>query len=417
MEETASGVTLSARLQTGGIALPPTLWLQFPRNLTALLVPNGDPFFPAALLLAMAHGRQLVIEADVSSALLAAVPRIVEIFRGWGAASGHRFECIEVRAKTAPRAFRGQAAGVFFSGGVDSFYTLLHNISRYPANDSRLISHLILVHGWDIPLERQDFFETVRSYVDIVAREMGKTLVLVQTNVRDVLRSIDWSFYGHGPAMASVGLALGRLFHTVFIAGGIAFGDLPYAPVGSHPALDPLWSTEQLEFVHDGADARRADKIPVIASSPLALQVLRVCWENRDGAHNCGRCSKCLRTMVELELYGALKGARCFPQTIDPRDIAQLILPVGRHRRTLWRGTLVRVRDTGGHPELIEAIETALTRGAWSQSPQGRICGAVSRLLSRVGLSPRRLMALDCVAFRGAGLALFRRVQQRMIRN
>ncbi len=413
VEESAVGVTLSGRLQTSGIELPPTLWFQFPPGLAPFIGANGDPFFPAALLLAMAHARRLVIEADVSAALLAAAPRIMENYHGLRIASGGRFQRVEVVAVSASRKDRGPMAGAFFSCGVDSFYTLLRNVARYPTEDSRLISHLILVHGWDIPLDQPDFFQTVCGQAEVVAQALGKTPVPVRTNVRDVLRGVEWPTYSVGPAMASVGLSLGPLFHTVFIAADRAFRELRPNAISSHPGLDPLWSTETLEFVHDGADTKKADKIPVVASSPLALRVLRVCWENRDGAYNCGRCPKCLNTMVLLDLHGVLNQTGQLPHTFHPRDIGGLDLPAGRFRRILWKETLARVKAVGGPVELIEAIETALARGAWAESRPGRLCAAVSGVLSRVGLTPERLKAVDRALLQGAGLARFRRLQRR----
>ncbi len=417
LQETSAGATLSGRLEARGIELPPTLWFRFPREFAPSVVTKGDPFFPAALLVAMGHGRRLVIEADVSAALLSAASRIMENYHGLRMASGGsggRFQRVEVVAESAPRKNRGPTAGAFFSCGVDSFYTLLCNVARYPAADSRSISHLLLVHGFDIPLENQRFFETVRGHADVVARALGKTLVPVRTNVRDVLRGLDWGPSAVGPALASIGLSLGRLFHTIFIASGRAFGELRPVAIGMHPGLDPLWSTETLEFVHDGAETKRADKIPIIASSPLALRVLRVCWENRDGAHNCGRCSKCLDTMVLLDLHGVLNQTGQFPDTLHPQDIAALDLPVGRHRRTLWLETLARVKAAGGAPELIEAIETALGRSIWAQSRPGQLCEAVSRTLSCLGLTPARLKTVDRGLFGGAGLACFRRIKRRL---
>ena len=88
----------------------------------------------------------------------------------------------------------------------------------------------------------------------------------------------------------------------------------------SHPALDPLWSTEAVEVVHDGAETRRVDKVAALAASPLALRYLRVCWENRGGAYNCGRCGKCMRTMVDLDLAGALGHTVDATGTVSTRD-------------------------------------------------------------------------------------------------
>jgi hypothetical protein len=400
--ESAAGVTLSAQLVTPGLALPPTVWFQYPPNLAPFVVSNGDPFFPVALLAAMRHDRRLVIESDVSSTLLAASSRIMGNYQKLPAGEPH-FQRIEVVADSAPRRDRGRMAGTFFSCGVDSFYTLLSNVARYPDEDSRSLSHLVLVHGFDIALEQQSFFEIVRGQVDVVAQALGKTLVPVRTNVRDLLRGMDWAHHGVGSAMASVGLSLGRLFHTLFIASARAIVNLRPAATGCHPGLDPLWSTETLEFVHAGAEANRGDKIAVIASSPLALRVLRVCWENPGGAYNCGRCEKCLRTMVLLDLHGVLDQTGQFPHRLDVANIARLDLT----GKSGWLGILARAKAEA-RPELVEAIETALVRSAWAASRLGLIDASAGRCFAQIGLSPARIKALDQMILGGLVTRLFR---------
>src|SRR5262249_976947 len=156
--------------------------------------------------------------------------------------------------------------------------------------------------------------------------------------------------------------------------------DLRSPATGCHPGLDPLWSTETLEFVHAGAEARKSDKIPVIAASPLALRVLRVCWENRNGAYNCGRCEKSLRTMVLLDLHGVLDKTGQFPHRLDPADIADLDLTVGWWG---WVDILAQVKARG-RVELARAIEAALIRRAWAASRPGRIEERAFRLLRRI---------------------------------
>ena len=61
---------------------------------------------------------------------------------------GCRFE-----RHAAAAADRGRAAGAFFSGGVDSTYTVLRNHDRYPPGDARRIQYLVLGHGLDVSLD------------------------------------------------------------------------------------------------------------------------------------------------------------------------------------------------------------------------------------------------------------------------
>ena len=408
--EDAAGTTLSARIEGAGLNVPSTVWFHYPSILAPFVARNGDPFFPAALLAAMRHDRRLIIRSDVSTALLEASSRIMGHYAAMPRPPS--FHRIEVTADAAPRKDRGGLAGTFFSCGVDSLYTLLANVARYPSEDSRSISHLVLVHGFDIALEDEKLFASVREQAEVVAQALGKTLVVVRTNVRALLTGMDWARHAVGPAMASVGLSLGRLFHTLHISSGPAFVELKPPATGCHPGLDPLWSTETLEFVHTGAEKKKGDKVAFIASSPLALRVLRVCWKNPDGAYNCGRCEKCLNTMVLLQLCGALDRAATFPRTLDLARIAGADPSTDPFRRVLWLDMLARAKAAGGHPGLSEAIESALATGAWRDTRPGQVETWTRRVLDRIHLSPAPLRTVDRVMLGGLGIRLLRRARR-----
>jgi hypothetical protein len=292
--------------------------------------------------------------------LLSGVARVQDLYLDWARTTGERLERVEVTAPATARSRQGSSSAAFFSGGVDSFYTLLRNVQRYPASDARSIQHLVLVHGFDVGLDDSGLFAQVEREARRAADRFGRNLLTVATNARAVTGGVDWGRYGHGAALAAVGLALAPMVHTVFIPSTAAFSELK--PWGSHPALDPLWSTEQLEFVHDGAEAMRHEKIRFVASSASALESLRVCWENRDGAYNCGRCEKCLRTMLELRLCGALDRADRFPRKIAAIDVQDVIIP--ENCRKYWHRILDHRAELGS-PELVNAIEAALARRSW----------------------------------------------------
>src|SRR5208337_2670196 len=80
---------------------------------------------------------------------------------------------------------------------------------------------------------------------------------------------------------------------------------------------DPLWSTETTTFIHYCYGISRVEKARSLADNPLAQEYLRVCWENRNGEYNCGRCNKCIQTMLALHLAGALSKFN-FPTTLTP---------------------------------------------------------------------------------------------------
>jgi len=131
-------------------------------------------------------------------------------------------------------------------------------------------------------------------------------------------------------------------------------------PSGSHPLLDPLWSTESVGIVNDGAEATRIQKIQwQIARSDVALRHLRVCWENQDSDYNCGRCEKCIRTMVNLEIAGVLKQCLSFDRPLDYRDVSRVAL--GSYvQRNLMAQNYEAALAAGSNPSLIRALRTCL---------------------------------------------------------
>ncbi len=323
----------------------------------------GNAFLAATLLPAVARREPLVIEAPVSARLLANTAVLTAIFRAWGVFAAP----ISATAQSTceDHAPYNDSVGAFFSAGVDSFYTLLK-----PRPLRQHISHLLLVHGFDCDEQNQPIFDELARRSRHVADETDRRLIIVRTNLRAFCDPVvDWSMY-HGAALASVGLAVEESLRTIFIASTHAYQEL--VPWGSHPLLDSLWSTEVTEFIHDGAEALRSEKISSISRAPLALENLRVCPRRKSTTYNCGWCEKCLRTMIGLYAARSLDQAATFPRVIDPgavrgiridspesgiRFLEDLISALGpraqdrrlkaalRHvvRRTIWRTRLDRL--------------------------------------------------------------------------
>ena len=345
---------------------PFTLWYRFPKwSGPYLSRENGDPFLAALLPLAMQTGEPLTIAAPVSPRLLAALPDIQEIFAGFYS----QLRPIAVRAvarqASLPSADAEPGVGLFFSLGVDSFYSLLKNVRDHPA-DARTVTHLISANGFDVTYEGDDgaFPPDLLRNFHRVAEVMGKTLLPVSTNIRRVgVRLTPWPMH-HGAALASVALALGSLFRRVSIAASTTY-DLLY-PWGSHPVLDPLWSTETLTFVHDGCEANITAKAAMIAESNLVLETLRPCGGHGVGHgadYNCGRCEKCLRTMLDLLIAGKLGHCRTLPDDIDPELLRRILRPGGRAHMAEYGRRLAALEAIGASSLLCEVLREHLSHG------------------------------------------------------
>jgi copper chaperone CopZ len=82
---------------------------------------------------------------------------------------------------------------------------------------------------------------------------------------------------------------------------------------GSHPQLDPYWSSNAVEVSHHGANHSRGDKVTAKSGWPVTHKYLRVCYEDKVDGMNCGVCEKCVRTQLEFMAAGRLQDVRTFP--------------------------------------------------------------------------------------------------------
>ncbi|MBN1865906.1 hypothetical protein JW916_01315 [Candidatus Sumerlaeota bacterium] len=324
------------------------------------LTPWGDAFLALFLIPCMYSRENLHIDAPVSKRLLAAVPRIQQTIRNWYKG----FSEIEVSAAEAhEREFAIDPPGTacFFSGGVDSWYTLLKH--------RQTVTHLLLIRGFDITREESDLWETTRGILDKAADALGMRAVTVTTNAKKYIdlgkKACPWGrrypgrFWrvAHGSGFASTALGLQGTIERLHFPSSV-HPSLFY-PFGSHPDLDPLWSTENLDIVHAADDPNRTGKIrSQLADSPVALENLRVCLENRPGKLNCCRCEKCGRTMVSLRLAGVLDKAPTFPEPLDLRRLRRLYVPPDIHYA--FYVEMLREAREAGDEELADAIESAL---------------------------------------------------------
>ena len=352
------GVELSARVS------PATarkghfrVWFRFPAEVGPIPA-WGDPFLAGFVIPCMYAAEDLHVDAPVSRRLLESVSAIQRLICRWYP----EFRQIsttsrETHERIEPTDPLGTAT--FFSGGVDSAYSLLKHRAE--------IKELILVHGFENPVGDEDLWEMTRGAVASVAQAFGKTLVTAHTNLRASAdqstapwgRRYRGSFFGfcyQGSILAAVGLCLQERFSRVIIPSSYTHNTL--VPYGSHPLLDPLWSTETLDFVHDGCETSRFGKIRrITAEAPLAVGNLQVCDVNLPGEHNCCRCDKCLRTMIALRLCGALQEADTFHRALDLRRVRR----IGDYRR--WRADydeLLREARSSGEADLVDALAGVL---------------------------------------------------------
>jgi hypothetical protein len=199
------------------------------------------------------------------------------------------------------------------------------------------IDEFLFVHGFDVPLSEPAIGAQVQCTVQHVATALGCPLVPIRTNIRDTRWGsfVDWERWGHGAALASVALALGPRYRQVLIPASNLYSSP--VPWGSHPFTDALFSSSTLRIRDDGAAYDRTDKAFAIAGSTIALAHLRVCWQAAGHGGNCGRCQKCLLTMLMLETAVGLSRCPTFPPRLADERVRELAVETTWDRRHLSR--------------------------------------------------------------------------------
>lgn len=254
------------------------------------LNPCAEAMASICLLPSMQNGIQAQIPMHAQPSWVANARKLAAQFGdwwGWENTLPLRFD--PQGETTTPTCVDPAASAAFYSGGVDSVYTL-----SYP---SRPLKALICVAGFDTRLRDTQRLDWMEQALRKAAHSKDLEPVWIRTNLRRWKRfeTCNWE-RTHGSAMAAIGHLLSHRFGSILIPS-----TAPNHRVqkhGSTSVTDPLWGHSKLEFIHDGGDCDRDQKIDKIADVVECKEQLRVCWKNEAKAINCGRCEKCLRTML-----------------------------------------------------------------------------------------------------------------------
>ena len=177
--------------------LPEVFFEVSPRNgAPAPEFDSADFALIAMLPLAMRNMTDLHAEFEVDSLLLDGLDHFQEIWHSWRpdifkkkikiTSEGEYFRsAIDTRPPNAVAAF---------SAGVDSTFTLSRHVKRDAGRAIRNVKTAVMVHGFDMPLDATDGFETLARNGSAICDELGVDLVTVKTNWRKVVRNWEETF-------------------------------------------------------------------------------------------------------------------------------------------------------------------------------------------------------------------------------
>ena len=308
-----AGVSVCAKVQVETSRhLSRELWFEVNDSNGQYLMASFDPFVVGVLMLAMSLGEDIKINGNLSPKLIYGLKQYQQYFHYW---FKDRLQVVDIVASAGEEMdgdHRQEAVASFFSGGVDSFYTLWSHLPEQERVVANRLTHCVFVHGFDIPINDVRTFDTAFVHYEKMMERMGIQLIGVRTNLKELLIhcNVGWGMT-HGTALGAVGMLWQGLVGRMYIPSTQKYSVAE--PWGSNPVVDPMLSLNQLDFVHHGAHMARLDKITEICHWPVVYDAMRVCWLRPNGINNCGRCEKCLRTMMALEIEGTLRCFSTFP--------------------------------------------------------------------------------------------------------
>ena len=261
---------------------------------------RNDAFVVAFLFYCMVKDMDIISEGDVSAKLLY---QLNEIFIPTLNSEIEEFHAISIIANSNDRILESaDNVGTSYSGGIDSFYTILKN--QETINENMKISCLTFFDSG---------FAGMTSFAELLhkrrsekfsktASKMGYPFLEVKTNIR--------YYTPFDPVVSFVALAtalsIQKFMNYYMFSSTYRFSELKF-DFNNCSSYDLLttqcFSTENITFYSTGADVSRLNKLEYIASYPVAQKNLDVCWCDFG---NCLKdyCGKCQRTLIELFILG-----------------------------------------------------------------------------------------------------------------
>ena len=349
---------LSAAVQVDGDRkLPPTLDFWVRRGSLSPQARRADAFVVALLPLAMRRGEPVIVEGPVSVALAHGLRSLQEVLATWWPALFRPVPVHYAQLDAAPEARPGGVGGCF-SGGVDSYYTVLSHLADSEPLPAYRLTHALINHRFsqlDDGRPDDDRAERLHGlYAPVLAR-WGVELMLVESILRSFREHIlrdGGRMKSYGSALLCWAHALGTHFGRFHLAGHSTWAYRDMTPFGSHVALDHHLGTDQLQVMHFGAGATRSERIERITREPEVRRTLRVCLTQSgltdapDTVINCGRCYKCVRTLMVLDMLGRREACTSFPVDVDLRGL-QRASTLAKDYESFLTDNLMLARRTG----------------------------------------------------------------------
>ena len=300
---------LSAIIDMSG--MEKELWIEVDKKWGEYLChERSDAFLLGVIHFAMRNGYDIVCDAPVSEELLYNVtehliPILHKTAKNW--------HYPKISATSTSKSLKNAGAvGTAISGGVDSFHALINHHDPKetfkPAVTHLIIGNLGNYHDYKT-YGKEQIKDDSTKLAKVVAKAFNLPLIVLDSNITDAIRGA----YHYSFKTAFSIYAMQKLYKTYLYASSY---DYTYFSLTDHGTkygffYDLLtvdfFSTRQLRIYSEGGAFDRVQKTLRISDNPVAQEHLLVCFSE---GKNCGRCAKCRRTMLTLDMHGKLENFR-----------------------------------------------------------------------------------------------------------
>ena len=293
------------------------MWYKVPKDYSQYLcAERADAFVVACLYFSMAAGIDIISDIPLTSCLLyqlneQQIPLLCNEKSGFKRVSIHAPVASELE-KSA------EFVGTGISCGIDSFCTIMLGLKDSLPKDNRL-THLAVFNTGSLNFygyENISSLETWREETEkelayhiqqgnIVAHKLGLSFISIDTNIPDLYQGA--FLLSHTYRNLSCILATQKMWLTYYYAStgeGVIFKPSLTVDTGLYDVSTiSNISLYHLKMYTSAFEVTRMQKLEMIADHPVVQEHLNVCSH---GKVNCGRCTKCKRTLLNLDILGKL---------------------------------------------------------------------------------------------------------------
>lgn len=212
---------------------------------------------------------------------------------------------ILVNCETDRSQLRGYGVCTAVSGGVDSFYSIYKHYENKLASFS--LTSLYVGNYLYEGEGKRHIYNNARK----IANELNLPIIVTDTNVSKIFERYIPHIYYHAFKTFFGVLALRKAYDKYMYASTY---DLSHFSLVDNATKDTAYyelllaevlSISGFHVYLSGGEVTRFEKIKAISNFEVTYDNLDVCLHPALGS-NCGKCGKCTRTMLNLDMCGAL---------------------------------------------------------------------------------------------------------------